>query len=62
MGRGTSSPWSEIRDHGGKKVLVLHPFGGKGYSFGVEKAKLILALVDDIRKFVKQHGRRRNDH
>jgi len=43
----------------GNKVLILNPGSRFPFSFGVTKAKLILEHVDDIKKFVEEHGNKK---
>jgi len=41
----------------GNPVLTLNPDERYPFSFGVSKAKLILAHLDDIRAFVDQYSK-----
>lgn len=44
----------------GKPILRLNPTDSRAFSFGVQKAKLILAHLDEIRRFVAENDEGEN--
>jgi hypothetical protein len=42
----------------GNPILTLNPDERYPFSFGLSKAKLILAHIEDIRAFVEQHNKK----
>ena len=46
----------QVDEFKGNKVLILNPGSRFPFSFGVNKAKLILEHIDDIKKFVDEYG------
>ncbi|MBN2355593.1 hypothetical protein JXO59_05740 [candidate division KSB1 bacterium] len=45
----------EIGEYKGRPIITLNPGERFPFSFGVNKAKLILAHLDDIKAFVEKY-------
>lgn len=43
-------------EYNGKPMLILNPEDRYTFQFGINKAKMILENIDNIRKFVARHG------
>jgi len=48
---------AEIQEYKGNKLLCLNPGDRFLFSFGLNKAKLILSNIDIIKKFVETDGK-----
>jgi hypothetical protein len=47
----------KILDYKGSKILELNPEEKFVFSFGIEKAKMILKNIDSIKKFISTNGK-----
>jgi len=45
----------------GNPILTLNPDERYPFSFGLSKARLILAHIEDIRTFVEQYSKKQDD-
>jgi len=50
-----------IEEFKGNKILVLNPREKFTFSFGLQKAKLILQNLEAIQKFVEQYDKKKGD-
>jgi hypothetical protein len=48
---------AEIQEYKGNKLLCLNPGERYLFSFGLNKAKMILENIDTIKKFVESEGK-----
>lgn len=48
----------EITEYKGNKLLTLNPKAKFTFSFGVQKAKMIIEHIDSIRAFAESEGER----
>jgi hypothetical protein len=48
---------AEIQEYKGNKLLCLNPGERYLFSFGLNKAKMILDNIDTIKKFVESEGK-----
>lgn len=47
----------ELQEYKGNQLICLNPGERYPFSFGLSKAKLILANLDAIKKFVESEGK-----
>lgn len=46
----------ELQEYQGNKIICLNPGQRFPFSFGLNKAKMILENIDSIKKFVESNG------